>query len=99
MFNCCPVTLLCCLEPFQAILHYAQIHPCSSKVWPGRVFLKKKNKRKNDLEETKHRNSFLCPWHNYKNNAYCICTAKDSSSSASCSSFLSFKIFPRLFMA
>lgn len=46
--------------------------------------------------------SILCPWQKAKKrkkNAYCIWTANESSSSASCNSFLSFKIFPRLFMA
>lgn len=71
-------------------------------------FLKQKQKQKMDkkkrrLEDCPNQRYILCPWQKAKKrkkkNAYCIWTANDSSSSASCSSFLSFKIFPRLFMA
>lgn len=70
--------------------------PQQSPAW--RSSLRRKT-RKRKARAPKARSSFLCHQQNSEDNAYCICTANDSSSSASCSSFLSFKIFPRLFMA
>lgn len=56
VFNCCPVALLCRLEPFQAILNYAQIHPRGCKVWPGKaVFKTTKTKTKDEQEKEKTR--------------------------------------------
>lgn len=102
VLNCCAVALLCLLKPFQAVLNYAQIHPCGCKVWPGKTFfLQKKNKKTRGLDDCPNSEiSLFVPGRMLrKEDAYCIWTANDSSSSASWSSFLSFKIFPRLFMA
>lgn len=71
---------------------------CPSSSRRQRSLAWKINKEKKGLAP-EGRSTLLYQEHSYKNNAYCICTAKDSSSSASWSSFLSFKIFPRLFMA
>lgn len=73
VFNCCPVALLCCLEPFQAILNYAQIHPRGCKVWSGKAFfLKKKTKTKDKQKKGEDQmtaltqRSILCPWQKAK---------------------------------